>query len=429
MSVIFSGSLADNPPFILFAGEKVPDQVRAVMGVDAVPEAGSGQGANTSKATSRTTTRSGGTSAAKELADMHAFPTSSRLFEKLLESRREQVSTRLRERVYDILREHVDRLRKQLAVRTDPRARLELGMDWYNEYGSGIVLFGERPAVQQFLPWFGTRRDEDYGAVKEGYLHEIVALESLAEVHEFLQKRSLPLDSRYSENWRQIDARLLDRKAEIERENLVARVGDGPFGPDYPGAIYLNAVYRMDHERIRDETEILMYSLSHAATSVGWLLSRQDIKAQYLGSARGTSIVDPLLAYFAGSYQRHYPQCMDQNPRVFRKTFYFANITRTAFGDTYVTSGTSQTLTHRINLRHAPAFEYLEAVPATPDGNDMFMAVMGGSLPDYVKKNLDRLTDALRGLRQVMQERTCSDPVIERLDRNLVALFNKSHRP
>ncbi len=190
----------------------------------------------------------------------------------------------------------------------------------------------------------------------------------------------MPLDSNYSSNWLEVDTRRAQRQAEIEEEIFVARLGEGPFGPEYPGAIYLNAVYRMDYEQIKRETDILTYSISHSQSKVSFFFTSSQVRRQFLGSHRGTSIVDPLIAFFIGSYYRHYPNCMEALTKVFTKTTYYRTITTSTFGGYYVSSETSQTAEYRVNQRHAKAFEYLDVELSTPGGLDMYMSLFGGSL-------------------------------------------------
>lgn len=170
--------------------------------------------------------------------------------------------------------------------------------------------------------------------------------------------------------WREIDEKLSTRRAEIEKEIFLARVGDGPFGPEYPGAIHLNAIFRKDYEQIREETDILSYSVSHAQSEAGFMQSSSQVRSQFMGSHRGTSIVDPLMAFFAGSFQRYYPNCMEPRTMVFTKTTYFQTITTSSLGGSYVSSETSQTKEYRVNNRHARAFEYLDAELSTPGDQD-----------------------------------------------------------
>lgn len=83
---------------------------------------------------------------------------------------------------------------------------------------------------------------------------------------------------------------------------------------------------------------------------------------------RRSSMINPLLGFFAVSYEYAYPDCMDANPVVFKKTTQFETVVKNGWGaELYRYPTGSFTQNNNINQRHAEAFRKLEGETSGPE--------------------------------------------------------------
>ena len=203
---------------------------------------------------------------------------------------------------------------------------------------------------------------------------------------------------------------------------------EGPFGPGYPGAIYLNAIYRGDHKQIAEHDHMfiealinLLKPLQNHILLVQLLAGSGDV---FGDSIREESIIGPLLGFFAVSYEHFYPQCMDSNPVIFKKTVQWDNVVTNGFGtELYRYPSATQTYSYRINQRHAAAFRRLGGDTSSPESIGILSLMYGNLIPQDMKKALTFLNDTMSGLRRATMENSCDSPLIQRLDKNMVEIF------
>jgi hypothetical protein len=87
------------------------------------------------------------------------------------------------------------------------------------------------------------------------------------------------------------------------------------------------------------------------------------------------------------------------------------------------TTQVSYTYRIELTLEEAP-----EEIPvADLYAIDLFSTMFGKAISPTARSNMKLLSDAIHGLNRAMWERPCDDPVIQRLDKNLIILFNRKH--
>lgn len=341
----------------------------------------------------------------------------------------ERVSQRYVDLSVDVIRKMEERFRRELAAVPDPIDRNTFTLDWYGwAYSPAIQYFGDHFDPNPFHQWLGQQREQDWQLRKDAIFNDIDTNNSLVYARTYLPSISLyAIDKAYCPTWRAIAAHQEARLVVLEREALIARVGEGPFGVDYPGAIYLNAIYRLDRAAVARENELLSRPLedyvSHQRSNILQQIFENKMREYTEGSLTNKTFIDPLLAYFAGSYQLHYPDCLE-NPVRMTDIKYYETIRTNSFGPQVVDRFTDET-SYVINSRHVEAFRALEQRPFSPENRDFIISLFGSFVPDDIRQNAALLTDAITGLRQAMQERPCTDPVIQQLDKHLLILFGE----
>lgn len=351
------------------------------------------------------------------------------LFERIHPEERERVTQLYIDLTVDAIGKMEARFKRELAAITDFKERNAFTLDWWAwAYNPAIKFFGQHFDANPFMQWLGEQREYDWQLRKDEIFKEIDSNDSLIYARTYIPSISLyQIDKVYCPTWRDILAHQEARLVVLEREALIARVGEGPFGIDYPGAIYLNAIYRLDHGAIARENKLLSRPLedyvSHQRDNILQQILENKMRESFEGTLTGKNFIDPLLAYFAGSYQIHYPDCME-NPVRITEIKYYETVATNSFGSQVVDSFTDET-NYVINGRHVDAFKALEQRPFSPGNRDFILNLFGSFVPEDIRQNADLLREAVNGLQRAMQERPCTDPVIQQLDKNLHILFNQ----
>src|SRR5262249_3760887 len=131
-----------------------------------------------------------------------------------------------------------------VAAAANPTERLQKTRAWYQGHRDLVEGFAARPAVAGLLNDLSAQRDADFPAAMPQMSARLASLTSAAEVQSYGRDLATDLDLGRSKSWQSFEQQRTARLASIDRAAAAARVGDGPFGPDYPGAVYLNALYR-----------------------------------------------------------------------------------------------------------------------------------------------------------------------------------------
>jgi len=349
------------------------------------------------------------------------------LFDKILPSEQERVGKRYIEMSLDAIEAMKSRFKRDLEAMPDARGRNEYTLEWWGwAYNAALKFYGDHLETESFENWIGQQREKDWRALKPEILQEIDANDSLIYARTFMPSISLyAIDEAHCPTWQEIREHQAARLEVLEREAFVARVGEGPFGVDHPGAIYLNAIYRLDREQIARENRLLTDPMNDYFTrkrdNVLEQIFENKMREYLQGNLTGTNFVDPLLAYFAGAYQFHYPDCIE-NPVRITDTTYYEVISKDGASE----RGIADVTVFTVNGRHAPAFRKMGERPFSPENRDFVMNLFDPIVPQDVRDNAALLNEAVTGMKLAMQERSCDDPVIRQLDKNLMILFSEN---
>lgn len=298
---------------------------------------------------------------------------------------------------------------------------------WLGVYGEALNVLRGRPPADDFHRDFLAARAASYAAEKPRMAREIAALDSRDALVRYPAPFVIYSDPDTAPAWKEIDAQLNARVQEFERREFFARTGDGPFGPDYPGAVYLNALWRNDQAQLEEldrryrepylaqlgMLEQIDYTPDLAERISGGAISADKYRRQRRALSEEASLANPLLVLFAFEYEHVYETCMDPEPVEFRVQVRHESIMRNGFGMEVgrYPAGTS-TIVHHVNQRHADAVRDLGI--ADPNDRVATEAFLGGyrSPVSYVR--------AGSGLAQAMRDHACDSDVIRRLETGLL---------
>ena len=371
------------------------------------------------------------------LNDLHRL-SSSLILHDLERSRAKRMGARLLEITDSGIAEHLEITRRRLQEIADPMERLFAGWDWYVTGVWALQNFAPySPSVTPFWPVLGADREKAYRDLKSQLLAEIDAIESRPAAVAFGYDFKIDIDDLYSPTWLAINLKRLALVRSIDYEAHVIRVGEGPFGPNFTGAILLNAIYRYDLEQIADEdrlfheafisqtagltetpfaklAELLAGGSGTGAEAKSWL--KQEI--------RSSSMISPMLGFFVVSYEHIYPECMESDAIPFSKTTHFETVVTNGWGvETGRYSSGSSTEHWLINRRHAAAFEKLDGETNSPESIGFFGNLWGNQIQVDMRESLQFLSNSMRGLREAMQENGCNSAVMKKLDENMLKIY------
>lgn len=317
---------------------------------------------------------------------------------------------------------------------SNPTGRLAASKAWYDRNRELAERFAGRSMVATFLNDLAAQREADFAAALPQMSARLATLASTADVQRYGAELAIDLDRDHSPSWRSFLGQRDQRIAAIDRQALAARVGPGPFGPDHPGAIYLNALYRNDSARLTAEDRAVAEPMARTVTTMLTLTGMDALTSALSGGAipqggltqlmtdemRRYSVADPLAGFFIVAYERVYPECMDPDPVVFELTETWETVVTNGFGTVIASYPGSSTTYYNVNRRHAAVFEQV-GTGNDPDGIDFTTSLFGAFLPQDLTGPLNTVSATLRGLRLAMTEHECDSELITTLERNLLA--------
>lgn len=358
------------------------------------------------------------------------------LYAKLTVRDRSSVDAYLARKVDSGLGQVLDAFSREQTALASSAGRLRQTRDWYLQNESWLSAYSNTPQVSKFAAWLAEFREAAFRSALGSLEEELAAAGDAVTVQRVGVGLNLPGDELRSPTWAGFQRARQNRLREIEREVLLARVGDGPFTAEYPGAIYLNALYRGDFGQIRREDELHMApmrakfqeTLSGPGPDLigalsGGMVSGENVRGLIDQSLSDVSMSSALLAFYITAYEYVYPDCMDAEPKEYRKTVVMENVVKNGFG-TEISRyhGWTQSYYFKINERHARLFEML-GDGDSPESRRMIEQVLkyfgmdsAGAVP---------LSDALVGLRLAMQTMGCESEVIQRLEKNMTAVVHE----
>lgn len=318
---------------------------------------------------------------------------------------------------------------------TRPLDALVAGQRWYQQHNLMLPLFASSAALQSFEAKFLAQREAHYSVLKSTLEADIAALSSIEAANLFGSEFAIPLDSRGCKTWQQLETRIQNRILELNRTALIARVGEGPFTVDDPGAIYLNALYRNDWETIKEEDRNFSQAIIDMMAPVtnsgvydlmavysGNKVSAGSIKAKLQEKMQSATMSTNLLGFYIVALDYVTPQCLGDNPVQFERTVSWDEVVENGLGMELSRTRHSQTQHYRIARRHADIFQSMG--PARDAEHiDLVNSLLGGTgmIPPHARAALNNLSANLKGLRMAMQKHPCDGPVMRQLEQALIA--------
>ena len=314
---------------------------------------------------------------------------------------------------------------------SDVKQSLAENARWFRSHSDIFAALRESRVAQEYLRELGQQRENAYKQIESQLNSDIAALASRDAVNRFGNDFVLGMDNSHSPTWRKIATSLDQRGIAVEREAFVARVGEGPFDADHPGAIYLNAIYRGDYQTIRAEDTRFSEPLRQAMQPIndsgvyeifalfsGGSYTADDIKGYMDSEIRNHSMTETLAGFFIVSYEHIYPSCMT-NSVVMERTVYWDNVTTDGWGNELWRTSDSQTYTYNLNARHVDIFKQV-GDGQSPEETELVGSLFGDFMPASLRSSQAMLSSTLRGLRQAMQTMACDDKDMQQFERNLM---------
>lgn len=323
----------------------------------------------------------------------------------------------------------VARARADVPISIPGMDQLLRGKAWLSAQGELLQVLRFRPEVAAFLREFLAGRAASYAAERAALTREVEAISTKPAAWAFGAAFAVYLDPEASPEWRELDARRHAKLREFERAEFLARTGDGPFGPDYPGARYLNALWRDDQRAVeamdREWREPFL-------TQLGFLDQidyTPDLVEKFTGGARSAdqfrrlrreiaaeaSVANGLLVAYAYAFAEVYPDCMDRDPppREVRIHVQHERVVRNLMGLQIGRrpDGVS-TIVHLVNHRHYPAV--MDLGIADPNDRLVTEALLGRTGGPVSQ------VGAAAGLARAMRDHPCNSAVIQRIETGLL---------
>jgi hypothetical protein len=323
----------------------------------------------------------------------------------------------------------VARARADVPTAVSGMDQLLRGKAWLAAQGELLNLIRDRAEVVAFMREFLAGRAASYAAERAALTREVEGLASKPAAWAFGAAYAVYLDPEASPVWRDLDARRHAKLREFDRAEFHARTGDGPFGPDYPGARYLNALWRDDQRAVeamdREWREPFLAQLSMldqidytpglVETFTGGARSADQFRRLRREIAAEASVANGLLVAFAYAFETIYPDCMDRDPppREVRIHVQHERIVRNLMGLQMARypDGTS-TIIRQINHRHYPAV--MDLGIADPNDRIVTEALLGRTGGPVSQLG------AATGLARAMEENACTSEIIRRLETGLL---------
>lgn len=341
-------------------------------------------------------------------------------------------------KVDPVLERYLDKRLRAFGESRDGREILVAGQRWHRDAGEALQFIGERPAYRDFEAAFSKQRQQSYDAAEKSLEAELMEITEKRAAMEFDWPFALRTDLAISAAWRGLKALQAERIRQIDYEAYLARVGDGPFAPDYPGSVYLNAVYRGDVQTMRAEDtayqqqirEYLAPLLNSSVMDsmdviVGSILGPEfKVSNAYLNGIADTNGYDSLLACFVVKYHGVYGNCGGRPTTVIPVTTITTTVQQFSDGTSSSYESDRETNYHTVLRDHSTAWREYEGKYSDPQL--MRYAAMLSKSMSPAGKDLNlgyKLADAIEGLIKAMRTYPCDHEVTQRMEANLLDLF------
>lgn len=315
-----------------------------------------------------------------------------------------------------------------------PRQALITGKKWYEENSALFFLFMETDEVIQFNRQFLARREKLFQKISRDLKKELATIKNAPEARTFANELSLPLDNQGSSTWQDISVLKTKQIAALEHKSFVDRVGSGPFKPDHPGAVYLNALYRNDWKTIAEEDRtftlplIQMLQPMHKSGMYDFLtlfsqgaLKGKDLKQYMEKKMENATMCNHMAGFFVIALEHISPKCLGPNIVEIERTETWDQIFQNGYGMELYRISHSRTYHYTIAQRHYPVFKKI-GEPSSAEGIDLINEVFGqfGMQKAGLRESMDTISANLRGLRMAMQKYPCDGEVMKRIEAALI---------
>jgi hypothetical protein len=343
---------------------------------------------------------------------------------RLLPGDRETFVARYDSKLAEVLPRWLAAPRDALVDGPSTRATLIAGRSWYYSHVKTLELAADRPELRDFYAALAAARERAVVADFQGIESEFAARDTRQYLSSYYDSvGALPgIDNPDASGWQAISRAVDARLQQILWDIHVRRVGDGPFGPSYPGAAYLNALYRDDRERIRQEDQLYLagadsgLSIATMDTPLRTLLQAMGLEIdheQMRAELEKATLVRALAGTYLLNFERAYPACLGSDAVEFTLTEKWVD----DWGNT-IAHRPQTTTRYRVAARHQAIFSHLR-------GSGAGMAILSQSLRR--DSGALRVKDVVDGLEQAMRDHPCDHPVMQRLESNMMTIFTERY--
>jgi hypothetical protein len=408
----------------------------------------------------------------------HRLKTSG-LFERLPPNDLEGMKTHYFEVTTAALERSFTRFRQQMQAVNEPRERLDQTRNWWQANPElSMEYFSDLIDVDALKKWFGEMREADWRDSRGWYKAEFAKLDYVSEIYALFDSTTMsPFDAHCCKSWKDIGKDQWARIEEIRHEQYVARVGEGPYTAEHPGAVYLNAIYRNDKTAIFGENLRLtaalraalhrgehgVYRSTYTQTDY-WGVSevlfdgvyyRDPWGGRFVRSITSAHLLDPMIAFLAITYSYYLPHCVNPDlnewnlsptlrpaleaaqdpdspdreltelerarvPQIYRRALkdLVERVEQTQMA--YKPGTLDKTLVVR---RYVDVFNTVWTRGEGQAVGWMYFSIFNGNW-ERAEGHLSILNGALQGLRELMEKGDCDDPVLMQLEENIQSMYN-----
>ncbi|WP_320044469.1 hypothetical protein [uncultured Desulfobacter sp.] len=314
-----------------------------------------------------------------------------------------------------------------------PRNALAAGKQWYESQNTLFSQFSDTKTIKEFNRRFPAQREDLFKQILPDLKKEIAACQSTQEVKQFGRAFTLPMDSR-NQTCKAIEALKVKQIAALDHQTFVARVGSGPFKPDHPGAVYLNALYRNDWETITQEDRAFALPVARmmepmnnsgiydlVAAFSGGQVKGQQLKNYMQQKMENATMCTSMAGFYVISLEYISPNCLGPNPVEIERIREWDEVLVNGYGTELSRIPHSETRYYTIARRHREIFDKIKD-PANAESLEFINKLLGGfgMKKEGVRTSMEKLSSNLKGLGKAMNELPCDGEVMQKIEAALL---------
>nr|WP_319494294.1 hypothetical protein [uncultured Desulfobacter sp.] len=314
-----------------------------------------------------------------------------------------------------------------------PRKALASGKQWYERHNALFSQFSDTKAIKEFNRRFPTQREEMFKQILPDLKKEISACQNTQEIKQLGKAFTLIMDSQ-SPTGKTIEAIKVKQIDALDHQTFVVRVGDGPFKPDHPGAVYLNALYRNDWKTITQEDRSFALPVARMmqpmndsgiydlmAAFSGGQVKGQQLKNYMQQKMENATMCTSMAGFYVISLEYISPSCLGPNPVEIERIREWDEVLVNGYGAELSRIPHSETRYYTIARRHRAIFDKIKD-PANAESLEFINKLLGGfgMKKEGVRTSMEKLSNNLKGLRQAMHELPCDGEVMQKIEAALL---------